>query len=325
VKLLVRRGIFYLVTAWAAITLNFFLPRALPGNPIQDMITRFHGKLSPHAIYALEKLFGQSNQNLWVQYLGYIKDVLTGNFGISYTYYPTPVIQIIAQSLPWTLVLVTVSTILSFVIGTMLGIYVGWRRGTWTDGLVPITTFLSSVPYFWFALIIVLIFSITLHWLPVSGGYSPETTIGLNLSFLGSAVYHAILPATTIVVASVGGWLLGMRNMMVTTLAEDYVLLAEAKGLSKYRVMFTYAARNAMLPSLASFAMSLGFIVGGSIVTEIVFSYPGIGNILFQAVSDQDYPLIQAIFLIITFAVLIANLLADIAYVALDPRTRQEA
>jgi peptide/nickel transport system permease protein len=201
--------------------------------------------------------------------------------------------------------------------------FVGWRRGSWRDALVPVTTFLSSLPYFWFALIAILVFAVHLRWFPSSGGYGIGLQIGLNWPFLSSAIYYGILPALTIVVASVGGWLLGMRNMMITTLNEDYVLLAEAKGLSRVRVMFTYAGRNAVLPSIAGFAMSLGFVVGGAIVTEIVFNYPGIGTVLFQAAEGQDYPLLEAIFLTITLAVLIANLLADLAYIALDPRTRE--
>jgi len=320
-----RRCFFYLVTAWAAITLNFVLPRIMPGDPTSDLVQRFRGKLSPSAIEAIRILFGQPHKSVWAQYVDYWKNILTGNFGISYSYYPTPVTEVIGQCIVWTLVLITLCTVLGFVIGTLLGMLVGWKRGTKLDLLVPITTFISSIPYFWFAIIVVLLFSITLKWFPISGGYSLDATIGLNWDFISSAIYYAFLPALTIVVASIGGWLIGMRNMMVTTLSEDYVLLAEAKGLSRFRVMFTYAARNAMLPSFASFAMSLGFVVGGSIVTEIVFSYPGIGTVLFKASSGHDYPLMQGIFLTITLTVLVANLLADIVYVFLDPRTRQEA
>jgi peptide/nickel transport system permease protein len=318
-----RRLFFYAVTAWAAITLNFILPRLMPGNPAQGLIQRFAGKLSPGAIKAIEVLFGQPKTSLFSQYISYWHSVVTFNFGISYTYYPTPVIQVIRQSIFWTLVLIGLCTIIGFVAGTLLGMYVGWRRGSWRDALVPITTFLSSLPYFWFALMVILIFAVTLQWFPSSGGYGVGLQIGFNGPFLSSALYYGILPAITIVIASVGGWLLGMRNMMITTLNEDYVLLAEAKGLSRLRVMFTYAGRNAVLPSVAGFAMSLGFVVGGAIVTEIVFNYPGIGSVLFQAAEGQDYPLLEAIFLTITVAVLIANLLADLAYIALDPRTRE--
>jgi peptide/nickel transport system permease protein len=324
VRVILRKAAFYLLTAWAAISLNFVIPRIMPGNPADNLINQFHGKLSPQAVHALRVLFGQSGQNLWQQYIGYWHSIFTGDFGISYAYYPSSVSSVLGQSMFWTLILVTVSTVLGFVLGTALGMLAGWKRGSWLDStLVPVTTFLSSIPYFWFAIIVVYLFAITLKWFPLSGGYAVDQTIGLNAGFIESAVNYAILPAATITAASVGGWLIGMRNMMVTTLSEDYVRLAEAKGLPKRRVMYSYAARNAMLPSLSGFAMSLGFVVGGSIVTEVVFNYPGIGSVLFKAAQAADYPLMSAIFLLITVLVLLANLAADIAYVFLDPRTRE--
>jgi peptide/nickel transport system permease protein len=322
-RILSRKIAFYLLTAWVAISLNFLVPRIMPGSPADNLINSFHGKLSPSAIHALRVLFGQSDQNFWQQYLSYWHSVFTGDFGISYAYYPSQVSTVLGQSMYWTLILITICTVLGFLIGTALGMLVGWKRGTWLDSLVPITTFLSSIPYFWFAIIIVFVFAITLNWFPLSGGYAVTETIGFNGGFIASAIDYAILPSATIVVASLGGWLIGMRNMMVTTLGEDYVRLAEAKGLPKRRVMYTYAARNALLPSLSGFAMSLGFVVGGSIVTEVVFNYPGIGTVLFKAAQAADYPLMSAIFLLITVLVLLANLLADVAYVFLDPRTRE--
>ncbi|MFS0894562.1 ABC transporter permease [Microbacterium sp. 179-I 3D3 NHS] len=324
-RVLLRRGLFYLITAFAAITINFFLPRMMPGDPIERMLTRFQGKLSPEAVYALRELFGQGDTNLWNQYWQYWGDIFTGDLGVSISAYPSPVSTMILQGLPWTLSLIGICTVLSFIIGVGLGMLVGWRRGSWLDGLVPATTFISSIPYFWFGLIMVYVFAVLLRWFPLSGGYQPGLTPGFSLEFIGSVISYGMLPAITIIVSSIGGWLLGMRNMMVTTLSEDYVLLAQAKGLRTGRVMSTYAGRNAVLPSLASFAMSLGFLVGGSIVTEVVFNYPGLGYTLFQAVQQQDYPLMQGIFLVITITVLVANLVADFAYVMLDPRTRQEA
>ncbi len=322
-RVLLRRAVFYVITAWAAISLNFLLPRIMPGSPADALIAKFHGKLSPQAIEALRVLFGQSKATLWQQYLDYWHNLFSGNLGISYAYYPTPVTDVLSTSIGWTLILISVCTVLGFVIGTALGMIVGWRRGSWLDSLIPVTTLLSSIPYFWFAICVVLLFSIVLHWFPLSGGYAVTETIGFNWGFIGSASYYAVLPALTIVVASIGGWLIGMRNMMVTTVSEDFVRLAEAKGLPKRRIMFTYAARNAILPSFSSFAMSLGFVVGGSIVTEVVFNYPGIGTVLFKAAQAQDYPLMQGIFLVITITVLVANLLADLMYVFLDPRTRE--
>ncbi len=319
-----RRLGFYAFAAWAALTVNFFLPRLMPGNPVEVLLARLKGHLSPQATHALMLQFGLTNQSgLIPQYFSYLNQLAHGQFGTSITYFPTPVLSVIAEALPWTLVLVGVSTVLSFVLGTALGIIVGWRRGSRLDVLLPVTTFFSAIPYFWLALLAIMVFGYVLGWFPTSGGYALGTTIGLNGPFLTSALSHAVLPALTIVVSSIAGWLLAMRNMMVGVLGEDYVALAEAKGLSSSRVMMVYGARNAILPNIANFALSLGFIVSGAILTEAVFAYPGIGYLLYEAVSNEDFPLAQAIFLVITIAVLLANLLADFLYGALDPRARQ--
>lgn len=325
-RFLVRRVAFYLFTAWAAVTLNFFIPRLLPGDPVQSLIVKFQGRLSTSAIASLYVLFGLDKKTtVWQDYVSYWRNLLHGDLGISFTYFPTPVSQVIGQALPWTLTLVGVSTVLSFLLGTLVGVVLGWRRGTWLDSLLPVANFFSAIPYFWLAILAVSVLAVTYQVFPPSGGYDPSTIPGLNGAFIGSAIYHSILPALTIVVSSVAGWILGMRNMMVTVSSEDYVTVAQAKGLSERRVMFSYAARNAVLPSLSGFALSLGFIVGGTLLTEMVFSYPGIGYSLFQAIGSKDYPLMQGVFLFITLSVLVANMLADVVYVFLDPRTRQEA
>jgi peptide/nickel transport system permease protein len=230
--------------------------------------------------------------------------------------------DVIADSLPWTVVLVGVATLLSFVIGVGLGMVVGWKRVKWLDALIPATTVLAAVPYFWLALILVAVFAGSLRWFPLNQGYDVVLDPGWTPEFVASAAYHGVLPALTIVISSVGGWLLGMRNMMVSSGSEDYVLTARAKGLRSGRVMARYAARNAVLPSVTGFAISLGFVVSGSIVTEQVFSYPGIGSKLLQAINNNDYALMQGIFLIITVAVLAANLVVDLLYGLIDPRTR---
>lgn len=323
-RFLLRRIGFYLVAVWAAVTINFFIPRLMPGNPVQILISRFPGTLTAKATAALDLQFGlDTHQSLVGQYLSYLGNLLHGNLGQSITYFPSSVASVIARSLPWTLVLVGLSTVIAFILGTIIGVIVAWRRGGLLDWLLPATTFFSAVPYFWLALIFITIFSLDLHVTPVSGGYSSSASIGLNGAFIGTALSHGILPAVTIVVSSVAGWILGMRNMMITTMSEDYVLTAQAKGLSDRRVMLSYAARNAVLPSVSNFSLALGFVVTGSIVLEIVFSYPGIGYVLFNAVTNEDYPLMQGIFLIIALAVLLANFFADLVYFALDPRTRQ--
>ena len=321
---LARRLGFYVITAWVAITINFFIPRLMPGNPVDLVFNRIHHSISPAALHAFEIAFGvNTREGLISQYFGYLGQILHGDLGISITYFPTPVSSVIRTALPWTLALVGVATVLSFVLGTLLGMLAATRRGTWADALLPITSFLSAVPYFWLGLVFLTIFAVDLGWFPLSGGYDPTVSIGFDWTFISNAIDHAVLPAVTIIVSSIAGWLLGMRNVMMATLGEDYVLLAEAKGLRRSRVSFTYAARNAILPNMAGFALSLGFIVSGAILTEVVFSYPGVGYVLFQAVTNEDYPLMQGIFLMITILVLLANLLADIMYAALDPRTRE--
>lgn len=324
-RYIARRLTFYIVTALIAITANFFIPRLMPGNPVQLLIARLQGRITPAGVHAIAVAYGlDTKASLLSQYGSYWAKLLHGNLGTSITYYPSSVGSVIATALPWTVVLIGVSTVIAFIIGTLLGTLAAWRRGTWLETVIPSSTFLAAVPYFWIGLIAITVFATTLHWFPQSGGYGQGMSITFTGSFLASAVDHSILPAFTIVATSTAGWILGMRNMMVTTLGEDYVLTAQAKGLSERRVMITYAARNAILPSFASFSLALGFVVSGAILVEYVFSYPGIGYVLFSAVENEDYPLMEAIFLVITLAVLAANLLADLVYVFLDPRTRQE-
>jgi peptide/nickel transport system permease protein len=319
-----RRLAFYVLTAWAAITVNFFIPHLMPGDPVQNLIARAQGKFSPQAVDALRLQLGLTgDQSLWTLYLHYWGQLFHGDLGISFNFYPATVGAVLTAALPWTLALVGVATIVSFVVGTLIGIVVAWRRGSWADGVLPVATFFQAVPYFFLALMVLIVLGSNLGWFPISGGSDASIDPGLNWAFLSSAIYHGFLPMITIVISSVAGWILGMRNMMVTTMDEDYVLVAQAKGLPTRRVI-GYAARNAILPNVSSFSLSLSFVVSGALLTEIVFSYPGIGFQLLQAVQAEDFPLLQGIFLVITFAVLAANLLADVVYAVLDPRTRQE-
>ncbi|SDS89167.1 ABC transporter permease [Paraoerskovia marina] len=325
-KFLTRRLAFYVVTAWAAVTINFLIPRMMPGDPVTALMGRMQGRIDSSAENSIRVLFGlDQDTNVWQQYVEYWRLLFQGDLGLSFTFFPTPVADIVRQSLPWTVGLVGIATIIAFVLGTGLGMAIGWRRGTWADALLPITTFFSAVPYFWLGLIAITVFSVTLGWFPSSGSYDRGLIPGWSWEFVGSVIYYGFLPALTVVLASVAGWILGMRNMMVTVSSEDYVTVAHAKGLPGRKVMFGYAARNAILPQISSFALSLGFIVGGTLIMEMVFSYQGIGYTLYQAVSTQDYPLMQGCFLVITLSVLAANIVADFVYAALDPRTRQEA
>jgi peptide/nickel transport system permease protein len=321
---ILRRLAFYLVAAWVAITLNFFIPRAMPGNPVQSVIGKYPN-LTPDAEKALAEMLGGglAQGSLWHQYTVYLGHVFTFNFGADIQQFPTPVTTMISQALPWTLVLVGVATIISFLLGTSLGILAGWRHGGWLDRSLPGLMFLQAVPYFFLALVLVDVLAIELHWLPAAQGYDgANTQPGWTWSFISNAGEHAVLPALTIVLTSIAGWMLQMRNVMITTIGEDYVVAAQAKGLRSRRVIYTYAARNALLPQLQGFGLALGFVVSGALVMEIVFAYPGIGLLLLNAVSSDDFPLMQAIFLVITFAVLIANLVVDMIIVFFDPRVR---
>ena len=320
-----RRLGFFVFTLWAALTLNFLLPRLMPGNPALAMLSKFHGQLGPGALHALEILFGvNTDKSLPAQYVTYLHQIVTGNLGVSLEFYPASVSSVIGGAIWWTLGLVGVTTVLAFVLGTGLGIVSAWRRGGRLDSILPpVFVITSAVPYFWVGMVLVLIFGITLHWLPTQGGFYVSTdTPSLSLIYFEDVLSHAALPAITLLITTIGTWILTMRNTMITTLAEDYVRMARAKGLPGRRIMVDYAARNAILPNLTGFAMSLGFVVSGAILIEYVFNYPGVGYMLLQAVQSEDFPLMQALFLLITVAVLLAILIADIATALLDPRTR---
>jgi peptide/nickel transport system permease protein len=324
VAVILRRLEFFVLTLWAALTLNFILPRLMPGSPASALMARYKGRLNPESLKALEVAFGlRTHESLFQQYLDYLNNTLHGNFGTSVSYFPTPVIKVVMQALPWTLGLAGITTVVSFILGTFIGMVVAWRRGGLTDSaLTPAFVVLSAVPYFWLGLMAIYLFSIYFQWLPLGFGYDEGSNITLTWSFVEQVFSHAVLPASTIIITAVGTWILTMRNNMIGTLSEDYVRMAKAKGLSSLRVMVLYAGRNAILPNLTGFALSLGFVVSGLLLTEIVFTYPGVGYLFLQAVGDEDYPLMQALFLFVTVAVLVAILLADIANALLDPRTR---
>jgi peptide/nickel transport system permease protein len=326
-KYVLRRLGFFVVTLWACLTINFVLPRLMPGNPAIAMMARFRGRVNGSVLKALEIAFGvNTKQSEISQYFSYLGNTFTGHLGISLTFFPETVVQVVRSAILWTLGLVGLTTVLAFLLGTLIGMISGWRRGSKIDSLLPpIFVITSAFPYFFVALLSLLLFSITWHWLPSGFGYANTDTIGWTWSYISDVLLHAILPALTILVTSIGGWVLTMRNNMISTLAEDYVQMAKGKGLSPLRVMLDYAGRNAILPNLTGFAMSLGFVVSGAILVEYVFSYPGLGYMLLEAVQNEDYALMQTLFLLITVAVLLAVLAVDFVTLALDPRTRSQA
>jgi peptide/nickel transport system permease protein len=323
-RLIVRRLALYALTFWVAITVNFLLPHLMPGNPIQTMIGKLTGQVTPAEIRAIRLSFGGGlNQSLLSQYFTYIGQLLHGNLGFSFTT-GQAVTTILKQTVPWTIGLIGISTILSFLVGTVSGALLGWTRGSRLDSLIPTATFFQAIPYFFLATVMLLILGSDLHLFPVLSGYNTATLHpGWTWAFVASVLRYAQLPVISIVLSSVAGWMLGMRNMMITMVAEDFVLMAIAMGLSKSKVIWA-AARNAVLPSIANLSLAIGLVVSGALLVELVFNYPGVGDLLLNAISGEDYPLIQGIFLCITLAVLAANLLADLVYLVLDPRTRTE-
>ncbi|HAM27897.1 MAG TPA: peptide ABC transporter permease [Microbacteriaceae bacterium] len=315
-----------LLTLWAAITLNFLLPRLMPGSPADAAIAKLgqSGPVSASVQAAIKAQLGMPTGSIWDQYVSYLGNLAHFDFGVSFTFFPQTVSSLISAALPWTIVLVGVVTIVSFVFGTLLGVLAAWKRGTWLDALPTVGgAFVSGFPYFWTALLLLFFLGYVAGLFPRSGAYGATVTPNFSVEFFADALYHSILPALTILITSLGGWILGMRNNMINTLGEDYVTFAEANGLKPRTVALRYAARNALLPNLTVFGLALGAVVGGSLLVERVFNYPGLGYLLYNAVTNQDYPLMQALFLMITVSVLLANFIVDILYGALDPRTRR--
>ena len=321
-----RKIALFALTLWAAVTLNFILPRLMPGSPVDAALAKLASTGQPvtdSVRKAIEIQLGSPTGNIFSQYVQYLNNVVHLNFGRSYTFPTETVAHSIAAALPWTLALVGVTTIVAFVLGTLLGVVAGWRRGTKTDASVTITaTFFSSFPPFWLGLLLLFVLAFKLNWFPLKGGYSPGLSPNLSWSFLSDAAFHTVLPALTLAITSLAGWVFGMRNNMINTLGEDYVTFAEANGLRTRTVALRYAARNALLPNVTAFGLSLGAVVGGSVLVEGIFSYPGVGNLLYLAVTNRDFPLMQALFLVITVSMLLAIFVVDLLYARLDPRVR---
>ncbi len=326
-RFVVRRVTSFVVTLWAAITLNFVLPRLMPGSPVDAALAKLAAAGIPVTNAqrrAIEIQLGTPHGSPVSQYWEYLDNIAHLRFGRSYTFPTETVAQTIGDALPWTLALVGATTVIAFVIGTLLGVYAGWRRATVADSSVTIgATFFAAFPPFWLGLLLLYALAYRLNWFPIKGGYSSGNTPELSLSFLSDALQHSVLPALTLAITSLSGWVFGMRNNMINTLGEDYVTFAEANGLSSRTIALRYAARNALLPNVTAFGLSLGAVVGGSVLVEGVFSYPGLGNLLYIAVSNHDFPLMQALFLVITVSMLTVIFVVDLLYARLDPRVRR--
>lgn len=325
-KFILRRLGFYLVAFWIALTLNFILPRLMPGDPASTLFASYQGRMTPEQYKALKAAFGFTNQNLFQQYLTYLWNMAHGNLALSFAHYPVPVAEVIRNDIFWTLLLVGMAVLISFSLGTILGTVVAWKRGSLLDSLLPpILLFGWSFPPFFLGMLALYFLGLKANWFPLGHAYAIDLTIQLTPTFVGSVLYHSVLPASVLVITTIGGWVLGMRNNMVATLAEEYITMAEVKGLKTLRVMIMYAARNAILPQVTALAITIGFVVSGQVLIESIFSYPGVGNDLVTAATQQDYPLLQGLLLFIVLAVLAANFVIDILYSRLDPRARQGA
>ena len=321
---LLRRLAFYLAAFIAAATINFFLPRMMPGDPIEIMFASAGSELSLENLNALKLTFGFIDAPLGEQYVAYLKSVFTGDLGRSIKYYPLPVTELLGRALMWTLGLVGTATVVSFSIGTFLGIMAAWRRGTVFDTVVSLAAiFSSSVPAVVVSLITLFAFGYTLGWFPSGYAADPMLDPSWGWDYVSSVLYHGTLPMLTMVIVLTGGFAVTMRNNMINLLGEDYIVMGRAKGLTDGVVMLWYAARNALLPTVSALAISLGAVLGGSLVTEVVFNYPGMGNTLYQAILARDYPVIQGELLIMTAAMLTANFIVDLSYVLLDPRLKR--
>ncbi len=322
-RFLARRLLFYLLAFFAAITLDFLLPRLMPGSPLDGLILRYGDAIrsNPDMLKQLQASIG-SEDPIWIAYPKFLENTVTGNLGIS-TANQVPVTEVIRNTLPWSIFLVGMGFLLSFVIGTFLGMVAAWRRGGFVDTVgTPTLMALLSFPAFFLSLLAVYFLGFRLGWFPSQHAYSTEVVPTWSWGFATDAFRHAQLPILVVIVLSVGGWMLGMRNVMITTVQEDYVTMARAKGLSDRKIRNGYAARNAILPPLTAFASFFASAVGGLILVEVVFSYPGVGFTLQQAALGHDYPVVQALLLVISFCVLLANFIMDCVYVVLDPRVR---
>lgn len=328
-KYIIKRILLFFAIIWAAASLNFFIPRmASDRDPIREKLGQLAatGGLNVEGltemVEAYQEKFGLDKPILQ-QYVTYLGDVVRLDFGFSMSLYPTKVVDLIAQSLPWTLGLITVATLMAFIAGTVLGALVAWPGSPrWIQILiVPFMTF-SAFPYYLLGLILLYLFAVQVKVFPLFGAYPPTMQPGHTSEFYFAVIHHATLPALSMVLSGIGFWGLSMWGMMVTTMGEDYVVLAEANGLRQRDIFFRYGMRNAILPQATALALSLGFIVSGSVLVEVVFAYPGIGQLLFQAIQSSDFFLIYGIVFFIIVSIGIATMLIDFTYPLLDPRIR---
>jgi peptide/nickel transport system permease protein len=320
-----KKFVWFMITFLAAFLLNFFLPRMMPGDPVAAIVARMaQGQTNTSGVQAIyeqyTELFG-TNKPMLTQFFIYVKNVIRGDFGFSFSQYPRTVANVLKSSLWWTVILQFPAIIIGFLIGNVLGVLAAYLRGWYDRALMPLSIFASGFPAFGMATVLLVIFAITLKWFPASGGYGFDMIPSLSWSFFWSVIIHYQLPFWSIVLIAIGGWAIGMRSMSIYELNSDYVKYSRFMGIKDSKII-QYVFRNAMLPQVTGLALAIGTMVGGALVAEIIFSYPGLGTTLLSAIRGQDYPMISAVTLIITMMVLIATFTLEILYGFIDPRIK---
>jgi peptide/nickel transport system permease protein len=327
-RLVLQRIFMVLAVVWAAGTLNFFIPRMAPKNPIAEKLTQMAGTsgVDPTKIQEMSEAFGAKfglDRPLWRQYLSYLGDMAQLDFGFSITKYPVRVADLIAAALPWTLGLMITTTLIAFVLGTLLGAAAGWKRDSRILQIIsPLIMVFSAIPFYLLGLVLIYFLAAKAGWFPISGGYGIVSIPEWSWEFVREVLHHAVLPALSIIIASIGTWAIGMRGMMVSVQGEDYMTFAEAKGLKPWRLFLRYGMRNALLPQATALALYFGQVVTGAVLVEIVFSYPGLGSLLLDSIKLFDFPTIYGIVFILTLTVALSMLVIDLIYPLLDPRVR---
>lgn len=327
IRYLAERFLIFLATVFISVTVVFFVPRLVPGDPLGAVflnMAAMGGSMGAGDLVAeYRRLFGL-DQGLWQQYVSYLRELARGNLGYSIGSFPSLVSDLLRAALPWTIGLLLVTTVVSWILGSILGALVGWHggRSRVLQAIVPAALLLYTTPYY--ILAIILVFLLAFRWpiFPLSGAYSAGMTPHLSWRFVRDLLYHATLPALSIVLVSLGWWFLSMRSLITTLKGEDYIILAEAKGLSRQRILWRYAFRNALLPQATGLALSLGHITSGALITEVIFAYPGVGWLIYNAIKSLDFPVIQGSVLFIVFSVATANFIIDLIYPLIDPRIR---
>lgn len=317
--------LWFLVTLVIAFILNFTLPRLMPGDPVSAIVARMAQGMSNttgvQAIYEqYTELFG-TNRPMVEQFFIYVRNVFRGDFGFSFSQYPRTVADVLRASIGWTIALQFPAIAVGWIIGNWLGALAAYRKGTFDKILMPVSIFASSLPAFGMAIILLVIFGVSLKWLPTSGGYGYDLIPNFSWRFIWSVITHYQLPFWSIVLITIGGQALGMRSMAIYELNADYVKYSRFMGIKDGKIV-RYVFRNAMLPQITGLALALGTMLFGAVVSEVIFSYPGLGSTILTAVLGQDYPLISATMLIITIMALLANFLIEIIYGILDPRIK---